>query len=492
MQEFIKPKYAGRRWEIAFGSYEGVHQFAVNELQRMVQRYLPYVVVVRAASAPPHREDSNLILVGTPDKNRRLAELIARGALDAPEGPQGYSIAIADSPDGGGRRMAAIAGSDPAGVLYGVEDFNARVLALGIAEDKPELQQQAFDAMANVAFREAPAINNRGIWTWGYTIYDYRRFLDNMARLRMNMLTIWNHCVPANCREVIEYAHLRGVQVVLGFHWGWGQEGFDLAKPDDRRRIKEIVLDNYRRNYRDLSADGIYFQTLTEHAITEKDGMTTAAAACRLVNEISRELYAERADLYIQFGLHATSIQDRYADLAELDERVVIAWEDAGVIPFSYDAVLEFPPSPGRPTTPQGTIEYARKLATFRKGTEFAMVPKGWTHLRWSDEFEYHGPFVLGERDGQFIRRRLERRARRWDQSNAFWTLNYPHAVRFYRELLACRPPKMTVTGLIEDGVFEQVIQPSAALFAQMIWDPSRDEQELLRLASSPYYAIWQ
>jgi hypothetical protein len=495
MQEFLKPGYTGRRWEIVFGRYEGVEQFAVNELQRMVQRYLPYIVAVRPDGSSPCRANSNGMLLGTPDSHRAISSLIDRGLLARPERPQGYTIAILKSPDQPEGRVAAIAGADAAGVLYGVEDFNARVLALGIAEDKPELQQQAFDAMPETAFSEAPAIDNRGIWTWGYTIYDYRRFLDNMARLRMNMLTIWNDCPPVNCLEVIDYAHSRGVRVILGFQWGWGLPGLSLHNPADRRKIQDSVLANYRGNYRNLHADGIYFQTLTEHHVTQEGGQSTAEAACKLVNEISRELLAEQGDLYIQFGLHATSIRDHYADLADLDERVVIVWEDAGAIPFSYNPLAKIPAgadSSSLPTTPEATIAYARKLATFRKGTEFAMVPKGWTNLRWQDEFEHHGPFVLGERDAQFVRTRMRRRRRRWDQANALWLLNYGLAMRFYREVLACGPAKMTVTGLIEDGCFEESIQPGAAIFGETIWDPCRDEQELLRLAASPYYAIRQ
>jgi hypothetical protein len=36
-------------------------------------------------------------------------------------------------------------------------------------------------------------------------------------------------------------------------------------------------------------------------------------------------------DLDIQFGLHATSILDNYTCLEELDSRITITWEDAGV-----------------------------------------------------------------------------------------------------------------------------------------------------------------
>ena len=54
--------------------------------------------------------------------------------------------------------------------------------------------------------------------------------------------------------------------------------------------------------------------------------------------------------------------------------------------------------------------------------------------------------------------------------------------------ILACRPARMTVTGLVEDGLFEETIQPSVAFFAETILNPRRSDAEILKLAMSPYY----
>ncbi len=47
----------------------------------------------------------------------------------------------------------------------------------------------------------------------------------------------------------------------------------------------------------------------------------------------------------------------------------------------------------------------------------------------------------------------------------------------------------MTVLGLIEDGLFEEKIRISAALFAETIWNPHRSEKEILDNALNPYYS---
>jgi len=487
-------RYPGPRWDLLYGSCDGVEKHAVDLLQAEVQRFLPYVVAVRPSAAEPGgHPEHHRILVGTRESNPLVAELAAKHAVTIPDRPEGCAVACLDSPWTPGRRLLVVAGSDPRGTLYGVVELALRLSHM-VEPEKPTIARlrEAFDSMPDFSFADHPRVDDRGIWTWGYVIYDYVGFLDRMARLKMNMLTVWNDCPPLNCRDVIGCARARGVRVILGFHWGWGLPDLELTRAGDRETIRKMVLDNYRANYRGLGMDGIYFQTLTEHWYKEKDGMTTAAGACALVNDIARALLEDEPGLSIQFGLHATSIQENYVDLAPLDPRVTIVWEDAGQVPYSYSPVLVDPrvASVGRHRylTVEETVEYSKKLAVFRPGTGFAMVPKGWTNLDWPNEFEHHGPFILGRRDPAFIQRRLRDRQPLWDRVNAAWVNMCPIAVRFYREILGCRPQRFTATGLVEDGLFEARIQPSVALFAETLWNPWREPGDLLQRSINPFY----
>lgn len=481
-----KQRYPGTRWMIRYGSAEGVEQFALTELQRTVQRRLPYVVGVYQEADRNLLKDHHVILLGTVPNNPRIAEWVEKKRIAIPAQKEGYAIACQPSPWGRDKKLVVIAGQDAAGVLYGVQDFNARIVGPRLM-DSPARIREGFDHLPEFSFAEHPLIEDRGIWTWGYVIYDYRRFFDNMARLRMNMVTIWNDCPPLNCPEVIDYAHRRGIRVILGFSWGWGYNTLDLSKARDRAIICRSVVEDYRSNYRHLDLDGIYFQTLTEHSQDRMGGKSVAAWARDLVNETARELFEEQPDLFIQFGLHATSIRQNYRDLGALDSRITITWEDAGTLPYSYDPPV-LTHGAGKCEELERTVAYSRKLATFRKGTTFAMIPKGWINLRWGEEFEHHGPFILGERDPEFIRARLRDRQSLWDRVNVRWLQNYPQAAMFYRTILACRPSRMTLTGLVEDGVLEEMIQPSVALFAETIWNPRRSDREILERAMSPYY----
>lgn len=487
-----KLRYTGTRWRIVYGSYDGVEKFAVDELQRMVQRRVPYVVeAVPAASAPAH-DGSHLILVGTASANAPIADLARSGAITLPSHAEGYSLKVFDSPSEKGARIAVIVGADARGVLYGVEDFNARVLAT-LGGDTAAGIRKALDTMPDMSASEFPRVPTRGIWSWGYVIYDYRRFLDHMARLRMNSITIWNDTPPVNCADVISYAHSRGLEVILAFQWGWGT-ALNLSKQEERQAVQDEVLAKYHRDYKRLGIDGLYFQTNTEHSDVMLKGRTTAAWACLLANDVSAKLLEDNPALRIYFGLHATSIGDKYGDLAPLDPRVTITWEDLGAIPYSYEPTAELKAEPGGqykevPHTPEETLAYSRRLAAARPGA-FTLVPKGWTSLSWPEEFEHHETFILGERGRDFTKLRLALRQPRWDYINALWIRNYPLAARFYREMLQSTGGKVAAWGLIEDGLFEEAIQPSAAIFAETLWNPDRSDADILTSAMSPYYGI--
>jgi hypothetical protein len=488
----MKIRHEGVRWSLLYGAYEGVEMFAIEEAQRYFQSYLPYVMRVGDAGQSglpaPEKLTGHLLVIGTRENNLLAAQLLDQGLMEQPKGPEGYTLKCMESPWSPGSRLVAVVGSDPAGVLYGVERLGLTILPDLVAPTRVTRLREYVDNLPFFAISERPKIANRGLWTWGYVVYNYRRFLDNMARLRLNMLTVWNDEPPINIREVIAHAHSRGVKVILGFQWGWGRTELDLTKQADRDQIRREVVGRYEHDYAGLGIDGIYFQTLTEHSDKVKGSVSVAVLAKDLVNETAGELLSNHPGLLIQFGLHATSIGDRHEDLAGLDERVTIVWEDAGDIPFSYTLAPGQVIANKRPEpwvdSPETTLDYSKKIAAVRGGKdEFAIVPKGWTCLDWEAEFENHGSFLLGERDDWSIRQRLELMRQHWERVNSLWLKHYKIATRYYREMLKCHQGPMTACALVEDGLFEAEIQPSVALFAGTVWDPCRPEEETLQEA---------
>lgn len=473
------------RWTLVFGTFSGIERTAAIELQRATQFYLPYVIPVRAASEGGLETLEHVMLVGTAASNPALATLLKGQQLQVPSTPGSYLLHVGPNPWNPTARVIAVVGADSAGALHGVAELLAVISDGGVALDHP-WRRARIDGLHDLTVASSPAVAQRGLWTWGYVIYDYRRYIDHMVRLKLNTLTMWNDVVPVNMAEIITYAHDRGIAVHAGFQWGWGIPNLDLAKPADRAAIRESVLKTYREQYAALPIDGLYFQTITEHTTTEIAGRSVAAWCCELINPIARELWKLRPDLPIQFGLHATSIAERFTDLDALDPRLTVTWEDAGALPF---AVNPKPEGHGAalPHDFEATLAYSKRLAQWRPESRFALVPKGWMMLRWGVEFANHGPFICGERHPAYIRDRLTARQGEWDWNNQLWFRNYPLAARFYRELVAAAPRGVLATALVEDALFEERIQPSVGLFAETLWNPHQADIEILIRAQRPY-----
>ena len=148
-------RYPGLRWAFVYGSFEGVETFALEELYRKVQLFQPYVVGLwHAAQTPPDIRQMHLILVGTPQDNPWIAELVQKGAVTLPREPEGYSIACVPSLWHPERRALVVAGADPAGMLRGAVDFIARILTAAVMPEKPAPERLRQDQTEATATRE--------------------------------------------------------------------------------------------------------------------------------------------------------------------------------------------------------------------------------------------------------------------------------------------------------------------------------------------------
>jgi hypothetical protein len=488
-EAYARPqRYQGVRWRMVYEDCTGIQEFGVHELYGVVQGFVPYTLEVGNRSDLAEGKD-NIVLVGTVDGNSEIKAMVAAGLISAPTRDQGYTITCFTSKTQGGRREIVVAGFDDRGVAYGACELCKRLLSIPREANDGTLQDR-LSQLGDLRISEAPSIETRGIWCWGYTIYDYQGFLDNMARLKYNKIVIWNDVPPRNADEFIEYAHNRGIKVVFGYSWGWGLKDLDPNNGAQKEEVKKRVLETYRTQLRPLQLDGIYFQTFTETFKTHAGSRTIAALYCEWVNEIAGALLEQYPGLKIEAGLHASSVRNDLDDLKRLDPRLQIVWEDAGGMPWSYDPLREPPQGPAADKwdTPEKTLAYAKQLATLRDSGEFQMVAKGWTILSWATKFEHHGDFLIGVRNKDFIRARYAERRSRWDYVNTLWLENYPWVQHFYKEIRQVSHQPMTVLALVEDGVLEEKIEPSVALGAELLWNPDRQADEILNGALSPYF----
>ena len=59
-----------------------------------------------------------------------------------------------------------------------------------------------------------------------------------------------------------------------------------------------------------------------------------------MVNEVAGQIWEITPDLRIIFGLHATSVRNRLDEIARVDPRMEILWEDCGEFPYSYNSYV--------------------------------------------------------------------------------------------------------------------------------------------------------
>ena len=448
---------------IVYGSAEGIQKRALEQLTEIVLDCTgEYPVCLPAESYAG--EDYRCIYVGTKQNNAFLSALPSEPLTE----PESYHILVTED-------AVYIEGFDDGGVLYGCADFYGRYIAPRENADASEnhiINILGLDKMPAFGLTSAPAIKHRGLWTWGHVIYDYKGYLDNMAKLKMNEVVIWNDFAPINGADIVAYAHERNIKVIWGYSWFWDT---DCAAIDINGALENAasVLAQYEREYRHLGGDGIYFQSFTELSADNIGGICIAEAVTALVNKAAAMFFERYPDLELQFGLHADSVREKLPFIANTDPRVRIVWENCGAFPFAY--------IPHQVENFDDTCRFVREICHLRGENErFGAVTKGMVKLDWSAFEHPKGPVSIGIGSKNWYNNRIERKRRIWRYIQAYW-MAYADYARRMAELMAEETGGDThITALVEDGMFEQQIMFPAALYAEMLWDPGRDTKELL------------
>ena len=470
--------YGEIRWKIICGDHlSPIEKKAVYELYGSVRGYLPYIITV-CESENDITDNDNVIYVGTLQSLPALAGLEERRFFKAETREEGFSIKVGSSDRTKKRTDVVIQGADPAGVLYGVYEFRNRYLdhlAKYNGYHFEEPLKSFLEQMPHFAMQSAPAIRYRGLWTWGHMIYDYRRYIDNMAQCKMNTLIMWNDSAPLNGREIVEYAHSRGVRVIWGFTCGWGEDvTVDPTNDGDLDYWAKQVVEMYDREYRDLGGDGIYFQGFTETNNKEIGSVSIAALITKWINRISAEFQARHPGLYVQFGIHGTSIGEHYVDMTGMTADVTPVWEDCGAFPFHYD------PRNNRGKT-ASTLAFTKKLVDMAKTNgRYGEVLKGFTVLRWHGFEHYKGRIIVGETDGAYQKKRRTEKEFYWKFAEPYW-INHADDLKRHLSCIAGAGLKdSTVTALVEDGLFEEGIPTSVGIYSELLWDCGAKTDEVI------------
>lgn len=456
------------RWEIRCGDYSGIEKSATEMLYGSISALVPYILVADIAKSCNEQIASSLILVGTYESNPLISQVIQQNEVPA----NGYLVKVTESPFCENRQVAVLAGSDKAQALYAVSHFINEYLPIARQNEGhiPYFKPLFKGGMPMYTQSCSPAFQERGIWTWGHCIYNYRKLAQRMASLRLNAITIWNDYAPLNLKEVVDCFHQYGIKVIFGYSWGW-DEGVDIGSKEELLRWRDKAIEVYARDYEAAGGDGIYIQSFTETTDEAINNIPIADTVVKWVNTVGTAMLNHWPKLNIQFGLHATSVKNRLDMIAQVDSRIAIIWEDCGAFPYSYlsrDAEDE-----------AQTLQFTKKIATLREQADYGVVLKGQVCLDWNLFEHQKGPFVLGCESEQKIKARMPAVKSQWHDVQSYWIQN----ISMLRSTLNSLPNAF-VYSLVEDALLEERCWYPVAIYAQLLWKSPLSDGQVLRIAA--------
>lgn len=452
-----------KKFAVIYGSLEStIQRKAVEVLSRfLLDETLEYPECFRY-SATADYSAYRCIYIGTQRDHPHIAQH-STVSLDKAEQ---YHITVKDE-------VAVIEGFDDRGVLYGCVDFyNKYIVHHEYLHDGKYCTGFLKESFPDYEYSSAPAVSDRGIWTWGHVIYDFRSFIDNMVLLKMNTLIIWNDFVPVNAKEMIAYAHYCGIKVIWGYAWLW-ETNFESVTKELIDSAPRAILEKFEREYAALGADGIYFQSFTELQKEYIGDIFIPQAVTDFVNKTAAMFFEKYPELELQFGLHATSVKDRLTYIEKVNSKIRIIWEDCGAFPFAYD--------PRQTENFVETTAFIQNAMALRGAEDkFGVVTKGFTTLSWPDFVHMDGPVFVGTSSKWMKRNRVQRKEKHWKYFQAFWLTNAEDAYEMTRTMATGKRGDLYITALVEDGMFEENIMYPVALYAEMLWDCNQDLKKMM------------
>ena len=463
-----------RNWKIVYTNYTGMERKAVELLSAEMGAHILRDQGVYTIHVLPCQQvetaviDTNAVVIGLYNENAVIRKYINESDISA----DGYAVRVMDDPEDPDRKLVLITAKAPCGLFYGAVDFVDDYFSMASpVHGSVKLVDELFlEKWPDYFHASAPAIKTRSVFTWGHPINNYRSYIENMARLKLNQLIIWNDFVPLNAKDVVAYAHEFGISVIWGFAWGWLSGGcqIDLSELDE---IGENVIRTYESQYADVSGDGIYFQSFTERKDNNIDGRNIAQTVAEFVNGIASRLLQKYPDLHIQFGLHATSVKNDLEHIAKVDPRIEILWEDCGSFPYGYHPKNR----PGE--SYEDTKCFTDQILDLRQQGSTGMLFKGFMTLDWNKGRFVHqtGPYVMGMASPRLADHDVRMLTPVWRNFQSGWLENGRYAYDMARHIYETgKPVTLGMAGQFAGGIWLP-----EALCAEFFWSCDRSYEEI-------------
>ena len=467
-------------WKIIYNNYSGITKRAVNLLSKeagklLIRQEAVYRIYILPCEKEGTEVSKNAFFLSLYDESPMIQKFVS--ADEVPE--DGFTVKVMKNPDDEEGRFVFLTAKTEQELFYAVvsflDDYIPKYAPWGGSNHMPDL---IFDTpMEECCYSETPDHKTRSIFTWGHSINDYRAYIDNMARVKLNEVVFWNDHIPINIDEVIEYAHSYGIRVVLGYSWGWREIGNKAKEITEESivKLKELIIKTYKEKYAPVKCDGIYFQSFTERHEDRVGGKLISELVTDMVNEIAVELWKITPDLRLIFGLHASSVKKHLDQIGRIDPKIEILWEDCGDFPFYYNSSVESEEKFNE------TLDFIKQILELRDGKGVGLVFKGVMMLDWSKGVGQHGPYVMGENAQQIIDHDRRMRANAWRLFSATWMRSGEDA---YRAMKFINENQLSDTTMCIAGTFDGGIYLPFALSAQMFRRTDESYQYMLERVS--------
>ena len=271
-------------WKIIYASYEGVAKRAVQLLSReagglIIREPEVYSIYTLPVEKEGCEVSKNAFFVGC-----YADSPVIRSFAEAEEIPEdGFLVRIIENPTDPEGRYVLLTAHNEKELYYAVVSFlDDYIPAFAPGHSPNRMPDLIFDApLPPFSYTESPAFETRSVFTWGHSFNDYRAYIENMARMKLNEVIIWNDYLPVNIDDIIDYAHSFGIRVILGYSWGWREisNKAELITEEELVALREKVVEQYKNVYARTNCDGIYFQSFTER----KEPPLHSGSQCRCV-----------------------------------------------------------------------------------------------------------------------------------------------------------------------------------------------------------------
>lgn len=470
-------------WKIIYSRFEGVERRAVELLSREIGEQVlrkPEVYTLHVLPCEKETDKTEIpacaVVVGTYAESGIIRKYINKEEISE----NGYIVKVVRNPlciEGSIVLISAIKEK----MLYRaaaafLDDYSTLCAPLhGGMHVRGELFKEI---LPEYTISEAPKVKGRSIFAWGHAINDYRQFLADMARLGLNQLILWNDYKPLNSHDIVECAHSYGIELIWGFAWGWSEGGCSAMSSLDEESLaalKKDVIYQYENVWHGIG-DGIYFQSFTEKQADNIKGKNIASVVTDFVNEVVGELLSINPELHIQFGLHATSVKNHLYEIARVDKRVEILWEDCGLFPYAY-----VPESDSSEDEFKKTLDFTKKIIELRgKDAPVGLVFKGFATLDWTNKFFVHqaGRFILGENSERISKHDRALRSDAWRIFTSQWLKSGDRAKRMANHIYSLTGENVN---LCMAGLFDGGIWIPEAICARIFENPTLDYSEIVK-----------